>query len=73
MQNTVSKEHKHPYVHHSVIYNHQDMEAAQESIGTQADETTMGHLHNGMLLDCKKEENFTLCGSTDGPGERYVK
>ena len=26
------KEHKHPYVHCSIIYNHQDMEAAQVSI-----------------------------------------
>ena len=31
-QNTNSKEQKHPYVHCSVIYNHQDMEAAQVSI-----------------------------------------
>ena len=30
--NTSLKEHKHPYVHCSVIYNHQDMEAAQVSI-----------------------------------------
>ena len=28
-QNTNLKEHKHPHVHCSVIYNHQDMEAAQ--------------------------------------------
>ena len=31
-QNTNLKEHKHPYVHCSIIYNHQDMEAAQVSI-----------------------------------------
>ena len=31
-QNTNVKEHKHPYIHCSVIYNHQDMEAAQVSI-----------------------------------------
>ena len=31
-QNTNLKERKHPYVHCSVIYNHQDMEAAQVSI-----------------------------------------
>ena len=30
-QNTNSKEHKHSYVHCSIIYNHQDMEAAQMS------------------------------------------
>ena len=28
-QNTNSKEHEHPYVHCSVIYNRQDLEAAQ--------------------------------------------
>ena len=31
-QNTNSKEHKHSYVHYSVIYNCQDMEVAQVSI-----------------------------------------
>ena len=31
-QNTNLKEHKHPYVHCSTIYNHQDMETAQMSI-----------------------------------------
>ena len=31
-QNTNSKEHKHPYVPHSIIYNHQDMAAARMSI-----------------------------------------
>ena len=31
-QNTNSEEHKQPYVHCSVIYNCQDMEAAQVSI-----------------------------------------
>ena len=31
-QNTNSKEHKYPYVHCTVLYNHQDMEAAQVSI-----------------------------------------
>ena len=30
--NTNLKEHKHPYVHCSITYNHQDMEAAQVSI-----------------------------------------
>ena len=31
-QNTNLKEHKHSYVHCSIIYSHQDMEAAQVSI-----------------------------------------
>ena len=32
----------------------------------------MGHLHNGILLSHKKEENFTLCDSMDGPEEHYA-
>ena len=27
----------------------------------------MGHLHNGILLSHKKEENFTVWDSMDGP------
>ena len=27
----------------------------------------------GYLLDCKKEGDFTLCDSMDGPGEHYAK
>ena len=72
-QNTCSKEHKHPYVHCSIIYNHQDMEAAQVSISRWVDKTTMGHLHNGILLGHKKEENFTLCDNMDGPVENSAK
>ena len=29
----------------------------------------MGHLHIGILLVGKNEENFTLCNSMDGAGE----
>ena len=72
-QNATSKEHKHPYVHFSIIYNHQDMEAAQKFIISLVDETTVGYVHKGVLLGCEKEENFTLCNSMDGPGQYYVK
>ena len=51
----------------------QDTEAAQVSISTQVDKTTMRHLHNGILFIHKKEENFTLCDSRSGPGEHYAK
>ena len=51
----------------------QDTEAAQGSISRWVDKTTMGHLYNGILLGCKKEESFTLYNGTDGPGEHYVK
>ena len=72
-QNTNSKEHKHPDVHYSIIYNCQDMEAAQMSIRRWVDKTTMGHLHNGTLLGHRKEENFTLCDSIDRLGEHYAR
>ena len=32
IQNTNTKEYMNPYIHCSVIYNHQDVEAAQMSI-----------------------------------------
>ena len=72
-QNINLQEHKLPYVHCSFIYNHQDMGAAQVSIHRVVDKTTMGHLHNGILLGCKKEEKFTFFNSMDGPGEHYAK
>ena len=62
-QNTNLKEHKHPYVHCSIIYNHQDMEAAQVSISRWVNKTTMGHLYNGILLS----------NSVDGPEKHYAK
>ena len=71
--NSNSEEHKHPYGFCSVIYNRQDMEAAQVSISRWVDKTTMGHLYNRILLGRKKEENFTICDSMDGPGKHYAK
>ena len=35
------------------------------------DKTTIGHLHNEILLGHKKE-NFTLYNNMDGPGEHYA-
>ena len=62
-QKSNSKEHEHPYVHCSIIYNRQDMEAAQVSISGWVDKTTVGPLHNGILLSSKEEKkkNFTFC------------
>ena len=39
----------------------------------QVDKTNIGHLHKGILLRHKKEENITLCDSMDRPGEHYIK
>ena len=50
------KKYMHPYVHGSIIYNSQDMEAAQVSISRWVEKTTMGHLYNGIPLGQNKEE-----------------
>ena len=57
-QTTNWKEQKNPYVHCSIIYNQQDMEAAQVSINRWVDSTIMGHLYNGILLGHKKRRKF---------------
>ena len=33
----------------------------------------LGHLHNGILLNHKNEESFTLCNSMGRPGKYYAK
>ena len=43
-------------MHCSVVYNGQDMEAAQVFISRRVDKTTMGHLHDGILFSHKKEK-----------------
>ena len=72
-QNVNSKKYKHPYDHCCLIYSCQDMEAAQVPINRWVYKTTMGHLHNGILLGHKKEENFTSCNIMDRSGEHYAK
>ena len=54
-QNNNLKEHKHPYVQYSIIYNSQDLEAAQVSINKWVDKKAVVHLYNGILLSHKKE------------------
>ena len=56
-QNTNSKEHKHqPYVHFSVIYNSQDMEAAKMPISGQMDKEEVAHIFNRILFGHKKNK-----------------
>ena len=69
----MSIKHMYAYVHSGVICKGQDLEAAQVSISRWVDKKSMLHLHNGIFLGHKKEENFTLCNSMDGPGEHYTK
>ena len=49
-ENTDSKEYMHPYVHCSIIYNCQDLETAQVTIGRWVDKKAVVYLHKGMLL-----------------------
>ena len=46
--------HVYPSVHHSTVYNSQDMEATQTSIGRQMDKEVVVHIHNGILHSYKK-------------------
>ena len=57
-QNTNSKEHIHLYVHCSVIYNSQDMEATQVPISRWVDKKAVVHVSNEILLSHKKNENL---------------
>ena len=63
----------HPYDHGSVIYNSQDLERAQVPISRGVDRKTVVHLHNGILPSSENEGTFTLCNSTDRPGEYYAE
>ena len=66
-QNTNSKEHKHPCVHYSIVYNRHDVEAAQVSFSRWVDKTARGHLYNGTYSAIKKKKilpSETLCWSS---------
>ena len=57
----------HPRIHCGVIYNSQDLEAIQVPITRRGGKKAVVHLHNGILLSCKTEGNFTFCNSMAGP------
>ena len=49
-QKTYSKKYMHPYVHCSIIYSSQDLEAAQVYISRWVDKKAVVHLHSGIFL-----------------------
>ena len=51
---------KHPYVHCCIIYNSQDLEAAQVPISRSVDKKAVVCLHNGIVFGCKKKGNLTF-------------
>ena len=63
----------HPYDHCSIIYNGQELEAAQVSISRWEDKKALVHLHNGILLGSKKQGSLTFCNSMYESGEHYAK
>ena len=71
--NTNSKETMNPCVHSSIIYNSEDLEAAQMLINKWVDKTAMVYLHNEILYCHKKQRNPTFSDSIDGTGDYYVK
>ena len=65
--NTNLKEHKHLYVHCSVVYNGQDMETPK---GPSVDEwiKQLWDIYTvEYYLAVKKKKTFTLCDNMDGP------
>ena len=63
IQNTNSKEHKHPYIHCSVTYNCRDMEAAQVPISKWVDKKAVVHLQNGNFYSAVKKEEILPFGT----------
>ena len=59
------------FTNREVIYNSQDLEAAQEPISRTVNKKSIVHLHNGIPL-CHKKGNLTFCNNMDGPGEHYA-
>ena len=53
-KNKKRKRHMYPSVHCSTIYNSQDMEAIQMSIGRRTDQEVVVHIHSGIILSYKK-------------------
>ena len=67
-----SKEHMHPNVHSSTIYNSQGWKQPRcPSVNEWIQKLV--HLHNGKICSRKKEGAATLQDSMDGTGEYYAK
>ena len=70
------KEYMHVYVHCSIIYNSQDLEAAQVPIsrlGGGGGEELWYIYTMEYYSAIKKKKIFTLCNRMYGPGEHYAK
>ena len=62
-----------PNVYITIIYNSQDMEAFQMFINRGMDKEGVVHIHNGLLLSYKKEQNYAICSNLDGPRDCHIE
>ena len=69
-QNSNLKEHKHPYIHGSIMYNRQDIEAAPVSISRWVDKTTMGHREAAKM---RRQRNMAQVKELNKTPEKELK
>ena len=67
------KRYMHPYVHCSIIYNSQDMEATEGHLNRWMDKEDVIYIYDGTLLSHKKERNLAICDNMNGPRGYYAK
>ena len=60
-------------VHRSTVYDSQDMEATQMSIGRRMDKKPVAHIHNGILLSYKNEHIFLKMNTFESILMRWIK
>ena len=74
IQNTNLKRYMHPYIHCSIIYSSQDMDATWVPIDKRVGKEDAVLTYNKILLGHKKEErSHTICDNTDGCRGYYAK
>ena len=59
--------------HCSTIHNSQDMEATQVLTNRGMDKEDMVNIHNGILLNHKKEQNNAICSNMDGTRDSHTE
>ena len=67
------KRHVYPNVHHSTVYNNQDMEATYVSISRWMNKKAVVHLHNGISLSYWKECIWISSNEVDETGAYYTE
>ena len=68
-----SKSHMDPSVHCSAVYNSQDTEAAQMSIGRWMERKAVVHTHNGIWLSHENEQIWVSSSEVNEPRACYTE